>query len=114
MLSAMLRRELLTPLRRRRMIVFQIGLATLFALLIAVRWPTDGQVALTGARSQQIFHLFSYGLMATLLLLLPVFPATSIVSEKKRGTLALLLNTPLGAGADLLSASCWRHCRWPA
>jgi len=96
MFSAMLRRELLTPLRRRRMIVFQIALATLFAVLIALRWPTDGHVAMSGARSQQIFHLFSFGLMATLLLLLPVFPATSIVSEKKRGTLALMLNTPVG------------------
>src|SRR5262245_23767191 len=97
MLSAILRRELTTALRRRRMIVFQIGLATLFALLIVIRWPTDGQVALTGARSQQIFRMFSAGLMSTLLLLLPVFPATSIISEKQRGTLALLLNTPLGA-----------------
>ncbi|MBL8848394.1 MAG: ABC transporter permease [Planctomycetaceae bacterium] len=97
MLSAIFKRELLTPLRRKRMIVFQICLATLFAALIAIRWPTDGQVALTGMRSQQIFRLFSYGLMATLLLLLPVFPATSIVSEKQRGTLALLMNTPVGA-----------------
>ena len=32
-----------------------------------------------------------------LLFLLPVFPATSIVSEKRRGTLALLLNSQLGA-----------------
>jgi hypothetical protein len=96
MLKALLRRELITPLRRRRMIVFQIGLAFLFGLLIAIRWPTEGHVAMTGSRSQQIFHLFSYGLIATLLLLLPVFPATSIVSEKRRGTLALLLNTPLG------------------
>jgi ABC-type transport system involved in multi-copper enzyme maturation permease subunit len=78
------------------MIVFQIGLAILFGLLIAIRWPTDGRVALTGARSQQMFRLFSDGLMASLLLLLPVFPATSIVSEKKSGTLALLLNTPMG------------------
>jgi len=97
MFSAILRRELITPLRRRRMIFFQIGLAALFTLLIAVRWPSDGQVALSGARSLQIFRLFSFGQMATLLLLLPVFPATSIVSEKKHGTLALLLNTPLGA-----------------
>lgn len=97
MLNAILRRELLTPLRRRRMMVFQIGLATVFGLLVVLRWPTDGHVALTGVRSQEIFRLFSYGLMATLLLLLPVFPATSIVSEKQRGTLALLLNTQLGA-----------------
>ncbi len=96
MLSVMLRRELITPLRRKRMIVFQIGLAVLFGLLVAIRWPTEGQVALTGVRSQQMFRLFSYGLMASLLLLLPVFPATSLVSEKKKGTLALLLNTPIG------------------
>ncbi len=98
MFSALLRRELVTPLRRPQMIAFQIGLAALFALLIAARWPSDGQVAMLGTRSQQIFRLFSYGLMGMLLLLLPVFPATSVVSEKKSGTLALLFNTPLGAG----------------
>jgi ABC-type transport system involved in multi-copper enzyme maturation permease subunit len=36
------------------------------------------------------------GLLGALLLLLPVFPATSLVKERNRGTLALLLNTPLG------------------
>ncbi|WP_157605190.1 ABC transporter permease subunit [Schlesneria paludicola] len=96
MLSALLRRELLTPLRRKRIMVFLLGLATLFGLLVIIRWPTDGQVALSGARSQQIFRLFAYGLLGTMLLLLPVFPATSIVSEKKRGTLGLLLNSQFG------------------
>jgi len=97
MLSALLRREMVTLLRRRRMIVFQIGLAAVFSLLIALRWPADGQVAMLGTRSQEVFHLFSYSLMAMLLLMLPVFPAASIVGEKKSGTLALLLNTPLDA-----------------
>jgi len=96
MFKALLRRELLTPLRRPQMIAFQVGLATLFGLLIAARWPTDGQVGLLGSRSQQIFRLFGYGLMGMMLLLLPVFPATSVVSEKKSGTLALLFNSPLG------------------
>ena len=98
MLSALLKRELLTPLRRRRMIVFQIGLATLFGLLVVLRWPTAGQVTMSGARSHEILRLLSFGLLTTLLFLLPVFPATSIVSEKRRGTLALLLNTQLGPG----------------
>lgn len=96
MLSAMALMELTTLLRRRRMMLLQFGLATLFTMLIAVRWPTDARVALAGSRSQQVFHLFAYGLLATVLLMLPVFPATSIIREKKRGTLALLLNTPLG------------------
>lgn len=96
MFSALLERELISFLRRRRMIVFQIGLAALFGLLVVLRWPTDGNAALNGRQSQQIFRLFASGLMAMLLLLLPVFPATSIVGEKKRGTLGLLLNSPLG------------------
>ena len=96
MFSALLRRELISFLRRRRMIAFQFGLAALFGLLVVIRWPTDGNAAFSGLQSQQIFRLFAYGLMAMMLLLLPVFPATSIVSEKKRGTLQLLFNTPFG------------------
>ena len=96
MLSAIARRELTTLLRRRRMMALQVGLVAFFGFLVAVRWPSDGRVAMTGTRSLQVFQLFGYGLLATLLLLIPVFPATSIVKEKKQGTLALLLNTPLG------------------
>lgn len=96
MLSALVHRELITVLRRRRMLLLQIGLVAFFALLVAVRWPTDARVALSGVRAQQVFRLFSFGLLGMLLLLLPVFPATNIVHEKQQGTLALLLNTPLG------------------
>src|SRR4029077_4853337 len=83
-------------LRRRRMLLLQGGLVIVFGLLVALRWPTDARVALTGTRSRQVFQLFSYGLLATMLLLLPAFPSTSIVKEKKQGTLALLMTTPRG------------------
>ena len=96
MLSALVHRELITVLRQRRMLLLQIGLVAFFSLLVAVRWPTDARVALSGVRAQQVFRLFSFGLLGMLLLLLPVFPATNIVREKQQGTLALLLNTPLG------------------
>ena len=97
MLRAVIRRELKSLLRRRRMTVLQCLLVVVFGVMVALRWPTDARVALSGTRSQQVFQLFSYGLLATMSLLLPVFPATSIVQEKKQGTLGLLLNTPLGA-----------------
>jgi ABC-type transport system involved in multi-copper enzyme maturation permease subunit len=97
MFSAIVQRELLSVLRQRRMLALQSGLVIVFGLLVVLRWPTDARVALSGARSQQVFHVFSYGLLATMLFILPVFPSTSIVKEKKQGTLALLLNTPLGA-----------------
>ena len=96
MLNALIQRELMSLFRQRRLMVFQIGLATLFCLLVVIRWPTDGRIALSGVRSQQVFQLFGYGLLATFLLVLPSVPATSVVREKKSGTLELLLNTPLG------------------
>lgn len=97
MANPLIHRELVTLLRRRRMVLLQCGLAVAFALLVIVRWPTEPRMALSGTRAQEVFRLFSYGLMAALLLILPVFPATNIVRERASGTLALLLNTPLGA-----------------
>jgi ABC-type transport system involved in multi-copper enzyme maturation permease subunit len=78
------------------MFLFQCALVCIFALLVIVRWPSEARMAASGVRAQQVFRVFSYGLLTTLLLLLPVFPATNIVREKNQGTLALLLNTPLG------------------
>lgn len=94
--TALIRRELVTLLRQRRMFLMQCALAIGFALLVLVRWPTEPRMSLSGSRAQEVFRLLSYGLLAAILLLLPVFPATSIVRERNSGTLALLLNTPLG------------------
>src|SRR5690606_34562251 len=63
--------------------------------LVLVRWPSDAVVDLQGAAAQQVLRVFGYGMMAALMLLAPVFPATSIVKEKVQGTLALLLNSPI-------------------
>lgn len=95
-MTPILLRELSGTLRLRRVWLLQCALAAAFSLLIWLRWPTDARLALSGGRSHEVLRLFAYGLLATVLLLLPVFPATSIVREKIRGTLALLLNTPLG------------------
>jgi ABC-type transport system involved in multi-copper enzyme maturation permease subunit len=95
-INPVLVRELSGTLQRRRVWLLQCALAVLFSLLIWLRWPTDALVAESGGRAQEVLRLFSYGLLATMLLLLPVFPATSLVREKIRGTLALLLNTPMG------------------
>jgi ABC-type transport system involved in multi-copper enzyme maturation permease subunit len=94
--APIIHRELVSVLRARRTVVLQCLLGLAFALLLAFRWPTEPRMALSGTRSQEIFRTFAYGLLGAVLLLLPVFPATSIVREKIRGTLALLLNSPLG------------------
>jgi ABC-type transport system involved in multi-copper enzyme maturation permease subunit len=90
-----IRRELLEALRTRKIIALQLGLAVACALLVLVRWPTGDVADLTGARSLEVLRVFGYGLLAGILLLVPAFPATSLVREKIKGTLALLLNSPI-------------------
>jgi ABC-type transport system involved in multi-copper enzyme maturation permease subunit len=60
-----------------------------------VRWPTGEVADLSGARSIQVLRVFGYGLLVGVLLLVPAFPATTLVREKIKGTLALLLDSPL-------------------
>lgn len=94
-MNAILRRELLTLLRTRRAVIVQVGLALLLALLIVLRWPTEARVGLSGAEARQVLDVFGYGLLTSIIVLVPAFPATAFVRERVRGTLVLLLSTPL-------------------
>jgi ABC-type transport system involved in multi-copper enzyme maturation permease subunit len=88
-------RELLEVLRTRKGLAALILLALMCALLVLLRWPSGEVTDLTGARSLEVLRVFGYGLLAGILLLVPAYPATSLVREKVQGTLALLLNSPL-------------------
>ncbi len=94
-MNPIIRRELLEVLRTRKAVAAQVGLALLCALLVLVRWPTGEVADLSGARSLGVLRVFGYGLLAGILLLVPAFPATALVREKIKGTLPLLLNSPL-------------------
>jgi ABC-type transport system involved in multi-copper enzyme maturation permease subunit len=92
-------RELVGLLRERRTMIMLISVTVLFALLVLVRWPSDSVVDLSGSQAREVFAVFAYGLLVAVTLLVPVFPATTIVREKQSGTLALLLNSTLGKNA---------------
>ncbi|MCI0378640.1 MAG: hypothetical protein L0215_13615 [Gemmataceae bacterium] len=101
-MNPIIRRELLEVLRTRKALLLQFGLAVGCMLLVLVRWPTGEVADLTGARSVQVLLVFGYGLLAGILLLVPAFPATTIVREKIKGTLALLFNSPLSPASIYL------------
>jgi ABC-type transport system involved in multi-copper enzyme maturation permease subunit len=96
-MNPIIHRELLALLRTRKAIAAQVSLALACAVLVLIRWPTGGVSDLTGARSMQVMRVFGYGLLTGVLFLVPAAPAAAIVREKVKGTLALLLNSPLSA-----------------
>jgi ABC-type transport system involved in multi-copper enzyme maturation permease subunit len=90
-----LRRELLEVLRTRKALALQLSLALACALLVLIRWPTGDVLGVGSLRAMQVLRVLGYGLLAAILLLVPAFPAATLVREKVQGTLALLLNSPL-------------------
>lgn len=94
---AIIRREMSEVLSSQKAAIAQLILAFACSLLVLLRWPTGEVSELSGERSLQVLRIFGYGMLAGILLLVPAFPATSLVREKVKGTLALLLNSPLSA-----------------
>lgn len=95
MSNPVVRREFIGILRNRNSLAMLLVLMGAFSLIVVLRWPTDGNVDLSGARSQQVFRVFSYTLLAGVLFAVPAFPAVTFVQEKNRGTLTLLIDSPL-------------------
>ena len=91
--NPIIQRELVSTLRTKRALAMLVFVAVVFSALVWIRWPTDPRVARSGTESLQVFKVFGYGLLVTLLLTVPAFPALSIVREKNKGTMVLLLNT---------------------
>ena len=94
-MGPIIRRELIELLRTRKALALQVSLALACALLVLLRWPTGEVGDLSGARAQDVLRVFGYGALAGVLLLTPAMPATAVVREKVKGTLTLLLNSPL-------------------
>jgi ABC-type transport system involved in multi-copper enzyme maturation permease subunit len=95
--NPVVRREFFGILRSPKAFAVLAALTMVFAAAVLLRWPDDATVELSGRQSVQVFRVFGYGLLAGVVFLVPAFPATSIVNEKNAGTLALLLNSPLGS-----------------
>src|SRR5262245_8425375 len=94
-INPIIQRELVGVLRSRWALCMLLVPTIAMSFFVVLRWPSDGQVDIAGNQARQVFRAFAYGILAMLLLLVPAYPAVSIVAERQRGTLALLFNTPL-------------------
>ena len=94
-MNPVIQREFFGILRSPKAFATLLILTTAFSIAVLMRWPSDAKVDLSGAQSIGVFRVFGYGLLAGVIFLVPAFPASSIVREKNKGTLALLLNSPL-------------------
>lgn len=63
--------------------------------LIYLRWPTDNAIDVLSQSALPVFRPLAFTLVLAVIMIVPAFPATSLVSERRRGTLALQLNSPM-------------------
>jgi ABC-type transport system involved in multi-copper enzyme maturation permease subunit len=88
------RRELLDRLRSWKMLAALLAVAIVSSGLVLLRWPTDATVDIVSQGAMLVFRPLAGALTLAVMMLVPAFPATSLVTERRRGTLALLLNSP--------------------
>ncbi|MCP4885517.1 ABC transporter permease [Rubripirellula sp.] len=98
-MNPVIQREFYGILRSPKALAMLLILTIVFSVAVLMRWPSDASADLSGSQSLEVFRIFGYGLLAGVMFLVPAFPAVSIVNEKNDGTLELLLNSPLTAGA---------------
>jgi ABC-type transport system involved in multi-copper enzyme maturation permease subunit len=112
--NPVMRREWRERVRSWKFLAAFLTVGGLAALVVLLRWPSIaslGNAATTGdlggatssgvtaavlsQGTMDVFRPLAFGLAATIAALVPAFPATSIVRERRRGTLAMLLQSPL-------------------
>ncbi len=92
--NPILRRELFSRLRSPKTFLAILSVAVLSSLLVLLRWPTDSSIDLISQGAIQVFRPVAFALAVAVMMLIPAFPAVALVSERRKGTLALLLNSP--------------------
>ncbi|MEZ6148803.1 MAG: ABC transporter permease subunit [Pirellulaceae bacterium] len=92
--NPILRRELLGRLRSWKTFAALIAVALISGGLVLLRWPTDATLDVVSQGAMLVFRPLAFALALAVMMLVPPFPATSLVTERRNGTLALLLNSP--------------------
>lgn len=93
--NPILHRELQDRLRSWKMLAAILAVSAVSSGLVLLRWPTDATIDIVSQGAMLVFRPLAFALTLAIMMLVPPFPATSFVSERKKGTLTLLLNSPM-------------------
>ena len=88
-------REIPGIMRNKPTLWILLTVAAVFALTILLKWPESGVSDLTGSQARGAFRSLAMAMLTAVVLVVPAFPATSLVKEIRRRTMELLLNSPL-------------------
>lgn len=93
--NPVLQKELLTWLVSRKSFLIQLAFMAVLALSVIYFWPTDDQPGSQHQIGRTLFNNFFTTQMILAVALVPAVAASSISVERERGSLDLLLTTPI-------------------
>lgn len=93
--NPILRRELSNRLRSWKTLAAILIVNLVSSGLVLLRWPSDGTIDIVSQGAMEVFRPLAFALTLAVMMLVPAFPSTSFVTERRKGTLTLLLNSPL-------------------
>ena len=88
--NPILKRELVGSLRSRKAFVIQLVFLLVLLGTCLLLWPSQGVYSISAHRSRSMLNIFLLGQLAMVVLFSPAFSATSVTSEKERGSYDLL------------------------
>lgn len=92
---AIIERELPSLLRMKQTLWILIIVALSFSAAVLLKWPSSATADLGGVQARSVFRGLAYSMVVAVVLIVPAFPATGLIREVRRGTMELLLNSPL-------------------
>lgn len=90
---ALVRRELLTSLRKRRIFFAILAMIVIMGCFIVPEWPAEGGFYGAGASARQIFSIMIIVALFAEAIIIPAYTATAILSEREQETYDLLATT---------------------
>ena len=94
-------RELLGLLRNRGTLLHSGRHRSCVSAVVILKWPSSGVSDLNGQQARETWQWLTYAMLGAAILIVPVFPSTSLVKELRRTDTGTVAEFTASAGIDL-------------